>query len=376
MKDIKNKLFDKLYPEDKLHPNFLRVANEELPFAREIIKQWAEGFLDRDNKLVKEFQTTFNSSFWEIYLFAVLKNLEIEIELNYDRPDFVVEGEGGFLIEATTANHAAGETPEWYKDYSESEITEWSREKIVDNATLRLANAFIGKSRKYKNSYKNLPHVSGKPFVIAIAPFDSPYFFLQNQQAIQRVLYGFDRYIAVDWDEQTREILDMIFLEHIEKKTGSNVPLGYFKNQDHSHVSAVIFNSAATFSKVRLLSEDPRITFVQYSKYNDYGTQPLEGIAEKSYFNEHLLDGIVVYHNPYAEIPFNIEEFYHPKIGHYGFDLEEKEFISDLPHGHLFNRTVTVMNMPGATPEKLSDIRTQLAKDSVKKDIKFPKFHS
>ncbi|MDQ0972382.1 hypothetical protein QFZ31_002260 [Neobacillus niacini] len=193
MKDIKDLLFNALYPEDKLNPNFLNITNEELPFARDLIKNWAEGFVDRDHKFVKEFQTTFNSSFWELYLFATLKELGFVVNY-YDRPDFVVEGDNGFLIEATIASHAKDETPEWQKNYSEEELNEWTKEKIVDNATLRLANAFIGKSRKYTYSYKKLPHVKGKPYVIAIAPFDSPYLFLQNHHAIQRVLYGFDRF--------------------------------------------------------------------------------------------------------------------------------------------------------------------------------------
>ncbi|PEF41607.1 hypothetical protein CON84_00565 [Bacillus sp. AFS094228] len=376
MKDIKDLLFNKIYPDHKLNPNFRNIADEELPFSRDLLKQWAEGFVDRDHKFVKEFQTTFNSSFWELYLFAVLKELGFIVNFSYDRPDFVVEGDNGFLIEATIASHAKDETPEWQKNYSEDELNEWTKEKIVDNATLRLANAFIGKSRKYTDSYKKLPYVQGKPYIIAIAPFDSPYFFLQNHQAIQGVLYGFDRFIAIDWDHQTRDILDKVFLEEIEKKTGSKVPLGYFTNPEHSHVSAVIFNNAATFSKVRLISEEPRITLVQYRRYNDYGTQSLEGVVEKSVFNEHLLDGIVVYHNPYAEIPFNIEEFLHPVIGHYGFDVEEKEFISDIPHGHLFHRQISVMNIPGATPEQLRQIRVELTKENKLNDTSFPKLHN
>ncbi|PFW90689.1 hypothetical protein COL32_10420 [Bacillus pseudomycoides] len=55
-------------------------------------------------------------------------------------------------------------------------------------------------------------------------PFDSPYFFSQNLHAIRRVLYSFDRLIAVDWDEYTREILDNVFLEEIEKENGSSIP--------------------------------------------------------------------------------------------------------------------------------------------------------
>ena len=99
-------------------------------------------------------------------------------------------------------------------------------------------------------------------------------------------------------------------------------------------------------------------------------------MVEKSVFNEHLLDGIVVFHNPYAEIPFDIEEFLHPVIGHYGIDVEEKEFISDIPHGYLFHRHIMVMNIPGATPEQLRQYRAQLTKDNKPNESVFPKFHN
>jgi len=56
---------------------------------RAVLTQWAEGFDDRDGKFVREFQTTYNSSFWELYLFAVLKHLGIEVDLSFKAPDFV-----------------------------------------------------------------------------------------------------------------------------------------------------------------------------------------------------------------------------------------------------------------------------------------------
>ncbi|PJO45140.1 hypothetical protein [Lysinibacillus xylanilyticus] len=375
MKEIKDLLFTPFFSKEKLNPNYSRILSEELPFAREQLKKWAEGFVDRDKKFAKEFQTTFNSSFWELYIFASLKELGLKVNMEYDRPDFVVEGDNGFIIEATIASHAENETPEWQKDYSVKDIQEWPKERIVDNATLRLANAFISKSRKYKKSYNELPHVKNKPYVIAIAPFDSPYFFMQNHQAINRVLYGFDRYIAIDWNDENREILDAIFLEEIEKNQKSNVPLGYFTNSDYSHVSAVIFSNAATFSKVRVMSDDPRITLVSFRRYNDNGTQPFEGTVEKSVYDEHLLDGLVVFHNPFADIPFEIDEFLHPVIAHSTFDMKTKNFLTDFPDGYLYQRRIQVLDMPHATPEKIAQIRAQINKEGEYKQQVFPKFH-
>lgn len=376
MDDVKDLLFKSRFSDDKLHSNYKRVLDEELPYIRDVLKNWAEGFIDRDKKFINEFQTTFNSSFWELYLFAVMKELKLEVNLTHDRPDFVVEGKNGFTIEATIASHANHETPEWEKKYSQEEIEEWTREKIINNATLRLANAFMSKSSKYTSSYNKLNHVQDKPYVIAIAPFDSPYFFMQSHHPIQRVLYGFDRYIAIDWDEQNREILDEVLIEEIEKTSGAKVPLGYFTTPKYSHVSAVIFSNVATFSKVRMLSDDPRITLVQYRRYNDHGTQPIEGVEEKSNYHEHLLDGLVVFHNPYADIPFNIEEFYHPIIGHYGYDLEKKEFISDIPHGMLFQRLVQVIDVQGASLQDLEKIRRELTNgEKETTQSSFPKYH-
>lgn len=364
-----------MYNEDRLHPNYLYVLKEDLPFSKEVIENWAEGFIDRDKKFVKEFQTTFNSSFWELYLFAVLKELGLSVNMDYDRPDFVVESEEkGFVVEATIANHPNTGTPEWERHYSAEEIAKWPINRILDNATLRLANSFISKSRKY-NDYNKLEYVKGKPYVIAISPFDQPFFFAQNHQAIQRVLYGFDRYIAIDWDDTNRELFDAVFMENIVKNNGSKVPLGYFNNKEHAHVSAVIFSNVATFSKVRVLSEDPRITLVYSKRYNYYGTQPLEQVEEKSKYYEHLLDGLVVFHNPNANIPFNIEEFYHPIIGHYGFDVESDEFLVDIPHGTLFQRNVSVLNIPNASTKKLDNIRRDLSNGAKNKNSTFPIIH-
>jgi hypothetical protein len=53
-----------LVTQDKLHPNFRALItpgffDEEW----ETLHKWADGFVDRDGKFVREFQTTFNSSF-------------------------------------------------------------------------------------------------------------------------------------------------------------------------------------------------------------------------------------------------------------------------------------------------------------------------
>ena len=78
-------------PQVKLgqfHPHFLHAMKH--PYECAVLESWANGFVDRDGKFVREFQTTFNSSFWELYLFACLKELGLCVNFSYDAPDFVL----------------------------------------------------------------------------------------------------------------------------------------------------------------------------------------------------------------------------------------------------------------------------------------------
>jgi hypothetical protein len=96
-------LFTPVVPQERLHSNFLEITQpERFEFTREVLNNWANGFKDRDNKFVQEFQKTFNSSFWELYLFACFKELGCSSNLSYSSPDFVLTSlYGEFIAEAT-----------------------------------------------------------------------------------------------------------------------------------------------------------------------------------------------------------------------------------------------------------------------------------
>jgi hypothetical protein len=68
-------LFTHVVPPEALHPNFRRLADKHSGADRAVLSQWADGFKDRDGKFVREFQATFNSGFWELYIFACCKEL-------------------------------------------------------------------------------------------------------------------------------------------------------------------------------------------------------------------------------------------------------------------------------------------------------------
>ena len=56
-------LFNPIVTESAMYKHF-RSVYKEPGYApnRAVMNTWADGFIDRDNKFINEFQTTFNSS--------------------------------------------------------------------------------------------------------------------------------------------------------------------------------------------------------------------------------------------------------------------------------------------------------------------------
>ena len=104
-------LFEECVEKSKQHPNFIALLNEKETVARDYINNWTDGFIDRDGKLIIEFQTTFNSSFWELYLFNVFKKWNFTIDFSNTAPDFYITAPYNLFIEAVTANNALHDTP-------------------------------------------------------------------------------------------------------------------------------------------------------------------------------------------------------------------------------------------------------------------------
>ena len=256
-------------PEDRLHPNF-RALTTPGHFEEEwgTLQRWAEGFVDRDHKFVKEFQTTFNSSFWELYLHAAFRELGFEADFAYSRPDFVLSRneERAFSAEAVIASHGDGYCPEWKR--SLDDFDELDREEIVHIGTIRLANAIWSKHKKYIESYSTLDHVDNLPFVICVAPFEQPLFFAQNDNALRRVLYGFDQPLWIPGQGDERIPVGESSLPEVIKDNGQAIPLGFFTSPLMAEVSGVIFSNTATVTKVRALTENSPvqsiITAVRY----------------------------------------------------------------------------------------------------------------
>lgn len=334
--------FSPLVNDGLLHSNFktiLKTINKE---KIDIFNEWARGFIDRDNKIVKEFQTTFNSTFWEIYLFAVLKEYKIQIDFNYNKPDFVLKSNHGeFIIEAVTTNSATGKANEWDRDLSklmDQSITDINKEAII-----RLSNSFTSKAKHYISNYSKLPYVAEKPFVIAIAPFEQPFFNLQHDRPIKALLYDY----YVDEDAYTENPSKypsgppVKKLGTIEKDNGTLLELGFFNDDFFSYISAVIFSCTATWGKVDVMCDDTDCTMFILSLWgHDDQCNLIFKNQIKSEYKENLTDGIQIYHNPFAKHPLNPNIFRKKGVSQIYFDESIEEWVHEEQNERLCWRQV------------------------------------
>jgi hypothetical protein len=72
-------LLTPIVPEKAWHPNFAALVRRKNEWNAAVLRDWATRFVNRDGKFVEEFQTTFNACFWELYLYAVLRNRKLSV---------------------------------------------------------------------------------------------------------------------------------------------------------------------------------------------------------------------------------------------------------------------------------------------------------
>lgn len=329
-------LFNPVVANNKQHPIFNLISKPEYAAERVVLNSWAEGFIDRDNKFVTEFQTTFESSMWELYIHAFLKELSFDIDLSNHAPDFVIKQPIECCIEATiAAPELGGQAPSGEKLLAPpKDFSEFNRKSI-----LRICNSLSSKIKKYRKSYASLPHVKNKPYIIAIASFDRPHAHMAVNRAILASLYGIyvDEKKTIDTGAQ--ELLK-IPIDSIMKNNNANVPVGYFGNNKYSDVSAIIYSNLATWGKIRALAKSPESTSVYTTLHpNPHDLLPEVRQSIKKDYTEHLLDGLQIYHNPYAKHPLSKNLFNHERLAqHLILDNGHMEVIA--PDDFLLMRMI------------------------------------
>jgi hypothetical protein len=307
-------LFTPIVDANKQHQIFRMMLGDQYLPERNVLREWSDGFKDRDGKFVYEFQSTFESSMWELYIFAFLKKINVKTDFSYNAPDFVVESPSRFVIEATVALPAQGELGpvEHGQDYAPSDFASFNQQ-----STIRLLNSISAKIKKYRNSYSKYDHVVDKPYVIAVASFDRPFSHYAVNRSIMAALFGvyFDEEntIATGSEQMIRYPVDSVV-----KNETTSLPVGLFTTDEFSDVSAIIYSSLATWGKIRALADNPQaMTYYNTLHPSDNGLQPEVRFTHKSEYTEDLADGLHILHNPYAKKPLGVEVLGHDRVAQY-----------------------------------------------------------
>jgi len=303
-------LFTPIVPEAQQHQVFKMLLEPRHAPERAVLENWAQGFVDRDGKFVQEFQTTFESSLWELYLNAAVREWGFEIDRTHASPDFVVTEPVPFSLEATIAR-----PPQSGKPPINWDVSDIPREFGLFNseATLRITNSLSAKLQRYREHYSQLPHVADRPFVIGLATYDRPLAHFAAARPILAALYGLYHDEAMTPPDADKVVSYKV--EAVTKSQCVDVPLGLFCDDSYEEASAVIHSSLVTWGKLRALADDPEALTVFMTLHPQEGTlEPEVRRTRKADYSEHLLDGLWVLHNPHAKHPLPHGLLAHPRL--------------------------------------------------------------
>jgi hypothetical protein len=230
---------------EDLHPQFrlLRDLDEYAP-ARNMLHELQAAFEDVDGNLVEQFQTTgFDSRAFELYLFELFRERGFVIDRSHSSPDFLVARDGlTAAVEAVTANPSTAEPYNTFKGEGGVEIDplEYARHE----AAVKLGSPLYSKLKK---KYWELPHVTGKPLILAIQDFNSNGSLLQTSAALVQYLYGSEQ----RWyhDAQGQLVTSEHPISFHLKRNLTPIPSGFFNQPGAENVSGVLFSNSGTIAK-------------------------------------------------------------------------------------------------------------------------------
>jgi len=333
-------LFDEVVSVERQHPIYRLLSSGDFGAEREVLLSWSEGFEDRDGKFCKEFQSSFESCLWELYVYAYLKEIGVSVDFSYSSPDFVVNGSDPFCLEATIASPADGR-PRPY-GYSLEDLPD-DLNRFNAEATIRICNSFTSKVRRLRDYYTTLPQCKDKPFVLAIASIDRPFSHLAAMRPILSALYGLYHDEELTLALGAQKVISYT-VDRVKKNETARIDLGYFCNAEYKDVSAVIFSNLATWGKVRALSDNPEALTFFHTFHPGHGLYPIQKTASKADYYEHLIDGLYVFHNPFAECKLGHHVLGHERLAQV-FVNSEGELVTELPDDFLLVRSLMSINL-------------------------------
>ena len=302
-------------PEKKLHPKFVRLR-DGLPIERIIVSEWAQDIVDRDNKFAQEFQTTFHSSFFELYLHHYFSSINFQLDYSHNRPDFIISKPKEFYVEAVVANIKKDGPPEELRtddDLCSMFTPPWDNPNFtseMDEAIIRYSSAVNSKKGKYDKQYSKLSWVKpDTPFVIAIASFDQINYGREYIYPMMALLYGYY------YDVKNKAYISKDSIYKLTAQPGKKAPieLGLFNKPEYKNISAILYTSTLTLGKLTSLAKSkglPVLSEIRAVRENcsGYGAHYQLQIVNPE-CPEILSDGVFIFHNPLATNPIDEQMF-------------------------------------------------------------------
>ncbi|RTL67336.1 MAG: hypothetical protein EKK41_17295 [Hyphomicrobiales bacterium] len=323
--------------EDRTHENFrlLRDAPRYSP-ARELIKVMMRWHEDVDGNFIEQFQSTaFDPRLWELYLYAAFTELGYGLEKIAAAPDLMLTGVAGEIaLEATTCNPQQGEMAiVWSQDPRERMDQEFSYGAIKLGRALR-------RKLRHQPPYWELDHVRGKPFVLAIQDFRAPGSMRYMTPLLIEHVFG------VRHSREGGRAGGALQIEWLQEHRLGNMhePAGFFRREDTRGISAIIANPLGTLSKFNRMGyvaefgdrnvRGVREGFVRrdFDRANP-APQPFRQEMHVPGYRETWVEGMVVLHNPRAEVPLPPENI--PGACH-EFLQPDGRILSLLPEFHPY----------------------------------------
>lgn len=327
--------------EENLHRHFKTLVNSKRwSPAKEIIREMVYAFKDPDGNYREQFQTTgFNSRLWELYLFGYFHENNFILDKEFSSPDFLVERERKYAIEAVTVNPSkSSETPALPKTDEDVQLLN------QDFMPIRYGSSLY---TKLKKEYWKKEHVKGLPFIIAIHDYHYENSMTWSRNALERYLYGINPTTHFDKNGNLE-----VKLEEIQKHEWGNkiIPSNFFAQPDTENISAVLFTNQATLTKFNRIGYlagfgDKNIEMTRYVKYynpDPNAVEPLK-ISRKvsdSDYKEYWREGLIMFHNPNAKHPIDPYEF--PEISH--AIVHAGEWLSIMVENFILSSS-TMINM-------------------------------
>jgi hypothetical protein len=269
-----------------------------------------------DRNWAADCQTVnFHTRLWEAQLLASFREQGLLVTQPHEAPDFRIEnrlgGEG--WVEAVTANPAV---PYNHSNAPPSTPPQVREELFFGSAALRFAKTL---GNKIARRYDRLPHVVGRPFMIAIADFQAPASMIWSREGLIGYLYGLGADVA-EIDGRRRAI--KVSASHLLGNSGFRA--GLFADDQQAELSAVIFSNACSTAKLNRVAISgggaPKgLRCMRIGMFFDRTPGALEGIpfcldvtgAEYRALWPHGYEPwsaeLEVFHNPFARYPVPFE---------------------------------------------------------------------